>query len=244
MRNSDFRIAIKALEQNGYAILKDIYRPEKIQLIKQYLLDTLSKSRNNPAFGVRNILKKSPELWPKLYNDNLKKLLTLAFPESFRLTKSIYFDKPAGANWFVPWHQDISIHVERKQQVFGYTNWTLKNGICGVHPPLKILQQTLTLRIHLDNTDKENGALQVLPGSHQKGIIRKEKEPLDFKKAILAKVKSGSLMLMSPLTMHASKRVTTQRDRRIIHLEFCDQELAHPLKWGEGFDLTNHQTSI
>ncbi|WP_299113749.1 phytanoyl-CoA dioxygenase family protein [uncultured Winogradskyella sp.] len=29
------------------------------------------------------------------------------------------------------------------------------------------------MRIHLDNTTKDNGALKVMPKSHLKGIIRK-----------------------------------------------------------------------
>lgn len=40
-------------------------------------------------------------------------------------------------------------------------------------------------------------------------------------------------MLMKPLTMHASNRTTNLKRRRVIHLEFCNQDLAKPLNWLE-----------
>jgi ectoine hydroxylase-related dioxygenase (phytanoyl-CoA dioxygenase family) len=39
---------------------------------------------------------------------------------------------------------------------------------------LDILENIYTIRIHLDDTDENNGALKVVPKSHAKGIYRPE----------------------------------------------------------------------
>ena len=44
-------------------------------------------------------------------------------------------------------------------------------GISHVQPPRAILEQMLTVRIHLDRTDESNGALKVIPGSHRQGKL-------------------------------------------------------------------------
>ena len=86
--------------------------------------------------------------------------------------KSIYFDKPAGSNWFVSYHQDLTISVNAKIDLGGFGPWTVKQDQYAVQPPLQILENNFTIRIHLDDTDENNGALKVIPGSHLKGVCR------------------------------------------------------------------------
>jgi hypothetical protein len=45
-----------------------------------------------------------------------------------------------------------------------------KNGFFSVCPPEDILKNTVTIRIHLDDADEFNGALKVIPGSHNKKL--------------------------------------------------------------------------
>ncbi len=40
-------------------------------------------------------------------------------------------------------------------------------------------------------------------------------------------------MLMKPLTLHASSKTINKKQRRVIHLEFCNQLLETPLEWLE-----------
>ncbi|WP_162549742.1 phytanoyl-CoA dioxygenase family protein [Hymenobacter nivis] len=44
---------------------------------------------------------------------------------------------------------------------------------------------------------------------------------------------AGGAMLMKPLLLHASSRSTSDRPRRVIHLEFSAQELPAGLAWRE-----------
>jgi hypothetical protein len=184
-------------------------------------------------YAIRRVLEEIPGLSPLLFTPQLLEVIdAFAEPQSF-LTKSIYFDKPSGSNWFVAWHQDISISVAERHATAGYSQWTHKQGIVGVVPPLEILHNTLTLRIHLDDTDAGNGALRVVEGSHLEGIVRKEVQPWAAAREVTCAVPAGGVMCMRPLTLHASRRALAGGRRRVIHLEFCNQELANGLVWAE-----------
>ena len=41
--------------------------------------------------------------------------------------------------------------------------WSTKDGTPHVQPPVELLQQMVTVRLHLDDCDEANGALRVLP---------------------------------------------------------------------------------
>jgi len=118
-----------------------------------------------------------------------------------------------------------------------YLNWTCKKDQYGVQPPIEVLQDTITIRIHLDETTEENGALKVIPKSHTKGVIRPESTDWNLENEFICAVKKGGAMLMKPLTLHASNRTTNGKKRRVIHLEFNKHKLEEPLKWLEYLKL-------
>ena len=181
-------------------------------------------------FAIRDVCGILPELIPVVWTSSLRDLVSRYCGERAFITKSIYFDKPAASNWFVAYHQDISISVDRRYEVDGLKGWTSKRGVTGVIPPPAFLERTLTIRIHFDDTDGSNGALRVLPKSHTQGI---RKVPTVVSEEVLCSVDRGGAMLMRPLLMHASSRSTTDKPRRVLHLEFNDLELPEPLRWAE-----------
>ncbi|WP_343667434.1 phytanoyl-CoA dioxygenase family protein [Chitinophaga sp.] len=164
-------------------------------------------------------------------------MIDTLFGKDYHVVKSIYFDKPGGSNWFVSYHQDLTISVKEKAVVEGYAPWTVKQEQYAVQPPLSILENNFTIRIHLDDTDENNGALRVVPGSHLKGIYRPE--TIDWEKEVeeTCAVQKGGLMIMRPLLLHASSRTTNQHPRRVIHIEFSSLELPLPLHWSERVNL-------
>ena len=231
------------LEQLGYATLDTLYSNVEIENIISCLKKTKNigtsflKTKN--LFAIRQLLNVIPELKGLLFNQNIIKLLSCLFDDTYFLTKALYFDKPNESNWFVSYHQDLSITVDTKIELDEYRNWTFKHEQFGVQPPIKILEDTITLRIHLDNTKKENGALKVIPKSHLKGIYRPENINWDEAVEVICEVEKGGVMLMKPLTLHASNKTTNQRQRRVIHLEFCNHELTKPLNWLERLEIKN-----
>ncbi|MDB4918635.1 phytanoyl-CoA dioxygenase family protein [Mucilaginibacter sp.] len=155
------------------------------------------------------------------------------FGEQYFVVKSIYFDKPEKSNWFVAWHQDLTISVDRKIELLGYGSWTIKLNQFAVQPPIEILQDNFTIRIHLDDTDAGNGALKVIPGSHLKNICRVDSLDWENETETTCKVNAGGVMIMRPLLLHASNRTTVNKKRRVVHIEFSKTELPVPICWAE-----------
>lgn len=149
--------------------------------------------------------------------------------------RAIYFDKSPEKNWLVPWHQDLTLALRARAEVPGFGPWSVKDGIPHVQPPIELLQQMLTVRLHLDDADENNGALRVLPGSHRFGrldapqIQALRDERADF----LCTASAGDALLMRPLLLHASSRSNCDRHRRILHIEYASFALPSGLEWNE-----------
>ena len=190
--------------------------------------------RSQDVFAIRNLLGEIPALWPLLDTPALRSLLGALLPAGGHLTKAIYFDKPAGSNWLVAWHQDLMINVDRRAaDMPGFGPWTTKAGWVAVQPPVPVLENTVTIRLHLDDCDATNGALKVVPGSHLGGVVPAETIASHTTAATVCAVPAGGAMLMKPLLLHASNRSTSDRPRRVIHLEFSTVELPAGLAWCE-----------
>ena len=95
------------------------------------------------------------------------------------------------------------------------------------------MENIYTIRIHLDNTDENNGALKVIDKSHSKKIYRPETIDWTTEKETVCKVKQGEVMIMKPLLLHSSSRTTNNKKRRVIHIEFSDINLPNELNWSE-----------
>ena len=225
------------LEENGYSVLTDLYSDNEISgilaCIENAVQDRNSFMKTKDLFAIRQLIKNVPELSNLLFNKKLTELIFDLSESEYFLTKAIYFDKPSESNWFVAYHQDLSISVDKKADLENYENWTFKKGQYGVQPPIEILQDTITIRIHLDKTNKNNGALKVIPKSHLNGIIRADSKDWNLENEFICEVEKGGAMLMKPLTLHASNRTTNGKKRRVIHLEFNKNKLTEPLNWLE-----------
>lgn len=225
------------LDEKGFAILEAAYSQTEVEKLIEVIheadpgKETFRKSTQ--LFAIRQFLKEIPEAVPLIFNDRLKALVQEVFGAEYFPVKSIYFDKPPASNWFVAYHQDLTISVDKKIRQPGYGPWTRKQDQFAVQPPLHILQNIFTIRIHLDDTDEYNGALKVLPGSHRKGILRPEALEPALESESICRVRKGGIMLMKPLLLHASGRSTNNNRRRVIHIEFSKDTLPEGMSWPE-----------
>ena len=149
--------------------------------------------------------------------------------------RAIYFDKSPDANWLVPWHQDLTLALRARADAPGFGPWSVKDGIPHVQPPVELLEQMLTVRLHFDDANESNGALRVLPGSHGLGRLSAA-QIQDLRREqpdCLCAVSSGDALLMRPLLLHASSRSTSERHRRVLHIEYAGFALPEGLHWHE-----------
>ena len=229
------------LSKNGFIIIENILSYDKIEEVISKINPT---NTSNPSFrkssdlyAIRQFLKAIPEVADLVLNNKLITIIEQLFGEGYFLTRSIYFDKPESSNWFVAWHQDLTISTDKKLEINNYGPWTIKQNQYGVQPPVEILESNFTVRIHLDDTNETNGALKVIPGSHLKGIYRPEIIDWSKETETICNVPKGGIMIMRPLLLHSSARSGSGMRRRVIHLEFSNQKLAEGLNWVEYRDL-------
>ena len=224
---------------NGFAVVNDVFTEQEIENMLS-LISGANSSRptfrkSSGLFAIRQFLKEIPEVTACIFSDSFVTLIQDVFGPGYFVTKSIYFDKPEESNWFVAYHQDLTISVDKKIDIPGFGPWTVKQDQFAVQPPQEILAQNFTIRIHLDETTSENGALKVISNSHTKGVFRLEDKNWDQEREVICEVKKGGIMIMRPLLLHASDRTANHKKRRVIHIEFSKHELPQGLQWSEKF---------
>ena len=95
-------------------------------------------------------------------------------------------------------HQDLTISVSQRKEIAGFGPWTVKQNQFAVQPPVDLLAGNFTVRIHLDDTDADNGALKVIPGSHLNGLRRSETIDWNSSGEKVCLVSAGGIMIMRP----------------------------------------------
>jgi ectoine hydroxylase-related dioxygenase (phytanoyl-CoA dioxygenase family) len=223
------------IENDGYAVQEGVLsEPEIAELInaldKQQNGDSLL--RHGRIFAVRNLLD-LPEIGKLAESEPVRELAQAVLGDTAFPVRGILFDKIPEANWKVPWHQDVTIAVQEREEVEGFGPWSTKAGILHVQPPAPVLERMISIRFHLDVCDGSNGALQVVPGSHRSGRIAEADIPsvLAQSEAHACAVGQGGALLMRPLLLHASSPSQVPAHRRVIHLDFASERLPSPLKW-------------
>ena len=208
----------------GFAIIDNVFTDEEINdfLLTISQADTSKPTfrKTNDLFAIRQFLKEIPASADIIFNSNLKHIISDLFGNEYFAVKSIYFDKPENSNWFVSYHQDLTISVDKKLSVEGFGPWTNKQEQYAVQPPLAILEDNFTIRIHFDDTNEENGALKVVPKSHLKGIYRPDTIDWTTETEISCHVNKGGIMFMKPLLLHASggQPIITKDEYYILNL--------------------------
>lgn len=213
------------VETDGFAIATGIV-PESQRLV---LLAALG---DPDGAGSRGLLA-VPAVRAFARCEVMMKLVTAHLGPDAQPVRAIFFDKTPASNWLVPWHQDLTIAVSSKVETPGFGPWSVKNGIPHVQPPVALLAQMITVRLHLDDCDASNGALRVLPGSHQGGRLDPDQisAARAAAKEVLCEAAAGDALLMRPLLLHASSKSVTDRRRRVLHIEYCSGRLPEGLAW-------------
>jgi ectoine hydroxylase-related dioxygenase (phytanoyl-CoA dioxygenase family) len=225
------------IQETGFAIIENVFSDTEIENI----ISTISKAdssketfrKTNDLFAIRQFFKEIPSAIDKVFNDKLKNIISEIFGKDFFVVKSIYFDKPENSNWFVSYHQDLTISVDKKIELENFGPWTTKQNQFAVQPPLGILQDNFTIRIHLDKTNAENGSLKIISKSHLKGVYRPETIDWNIETETICNVEKGGIMIMKPLLLHSSGRTTNNNKRRVLHIEFSKSLLPENLNWAE-----------
>jgi ectoine hydroxylase-related dioxygenase (phytanoyl-CoA dioxygenase family) len=224
------------VEKNGFAICDDILSLADVARLVA-AMDRIgelgSLRKRGGTFAFRNLLGTSAPVRDLANSSVVRGLVEPVLgPKSFAV-RGIFFDKIPGANWKVPWHQDVTIAVQEKIEASGFGPWSIKADVLHVQPPAFVLERMISVRFHLDPCGETNGALRVIPGSHLHGRIR-EVQIASIRGEVpeqVCAVKAGGALLMRPLLLHASSPSQVPDHRRVVHIDFAAIKLPNGMEW-------------
>jgi ectoine hydroxylase-related dioxygenase (phytanoyl-CoA dioxygenase family) len=207
------------VEQDGYAIVPNVFKTEEVQSLALTLESSnLPRSRA----GVRHLLS-HPAVMNVANDLRLLEIAQSILGDNAFPFKATLFDKSPETNWLITWHQDTALPLREKQETPGWGPWSTKEGIAYAHAPATALEKVVALRLHLDDSTSENGPLRVVPSTHRRGILSDEEVEVIVGDAtpIACLVPEGGIIVMRPLIIHASSKSQSDISRRVIHIEYA-----------------------
>lgn len=225
-----------SFDSNGFVLLKSIVSDGDIELLKR----TIGEFMTSPATpGVRHLLRRSFAVRRLAKSPAIIGIAAKYLGAAAKPVKAIFFDKTPASNWYVTWHQDLTIAVKEKIEIPEYGPWSVKDDIPHVQPPASVLQNMIAIRIHLDSCSEENGALKFICGSHKSGKLTAEEicEWKEKNKSTCCPADRGDVIVMRPLILHSSSKASKPEHRRVLHIEYAAADLPGGLKWSEAGGL-------
>lgn len=158
------------------------------------------------------------------------RLRALVGPDFFAV-RALLFDKTANSNWGLRWHQDVSVALRDRHDVPGFDAWTVKAGVPHAQAPVALLERMVSLRIHLDDCGPSAGPLRVVPRSHTLGRLDGDAVGNDPQYEHTCVAKRGDVLAFRPLVLHASASSSSPNHRRVLQIEWAQDELPGGLEW-------------
>ncbi len=215
-------------EEDGFEILESFMSCEEIESIKKELAGIECKGG-----GIRNADKKLSSITNLVESEKYLSIASAYLSSKAELVRSIVFVKSIENNWLVTWHQDKTVAVSKKFDIPGWGPWSKKDGVLHVQPPVEVLEQMVTFRVHLDESTEENGCLKIMPHSHREGVMPQESihSYTKSRPAISCEAPIGSALVMRPHVLHASSKAKSTKPRRVLHIEYSSYLLPSGATW-------------
>jgi ectoine hydroxylase-related dioxygenase (phytanoyl-CoA dioxygenase family) len=233
---------IAGFEEDGYALIPDLLSAEQLARLRA-VTDDIAASANpsegdtavidfeDPAPGRGRPIQriKKPHRVDPFYMELASHPSILAIVErligpSIRLNHSKINMKSADGGAALEWHQDWAFAP--------HTNMS-----------------TCVASVMIDDADENNGAMQVLAGSHRGpliehhdedgyfvGVIAPDAPEMDLGRVKMLSGPAGTVAFHHPLTIHGSGINRSGRQRRILFLEYAASDafpLFYSVDWSE-----------
>jgi hypothetical protein len=214
------------LATRGHTVLPHVFTPAQVagaiaawnEVVRTHAgSEAILASEDGAAHGARNLL----ELWPSVIGlarePSLRDSLLEVLGPAAGVVRVLFFDKPPGHSWALPWHKDYNIAVKQHRGGSVFTKPTRKASVPHVMAPLELLSEMVTARLHLDDMTADNGPLRVVPGSHRSYLVEETKT----QEQVAIQCRAGDVLLMRPLLTHTSGHSEKENasHRRIVHIE-------------------------
>ena len=216
---------IDQYNDQGYLFPFDIFSAEEITEIRAYFDDLLSKAMAAGwnSYEITNWHKHCRSVYDLVTNSRILDYVQDLLGETLILRHSHFFAKLPGDGKRVSWHQDASY-------------WPLT--------PSKVVSAWLAI----DDTDVENGAMQVIPGSHKNAQVAFEKSSKTENNVLNQTVhhpekhgndpvsltlKAGQMSLHSDWILHGSEPNMSTRRRCGLAMRFLSSDVRAYNDWNQ-----------
>lgn len=207
-------------KENGYLIIKNIITEEGLRQMREECMQAWAREKE--AFDpsktwlqnslLVNIHHQSPTVRNYYFEGPLVEIASQIIGPNIKGATSQLTFKMRGNTKPFGWHQD--------------------NGYGELEP-----YNALTTLTALDDTDRGNGCLWLIPGSHKQGQIRVHQDEAQKKSgseiiveaddslAVPMEMKAGDALIFNCWMLHKSDgNYSTDRDRRILFLRYADAD--------------------
>ena len=207
----------------GYIVPLDVLTPAEVAehraYFEQLLAKTLAKGWNN--YAINGWQTRCPGIYDLVTHPRILDYVQDLLGETLICWATHYFAKLPGDGKRVSWHQDASY-------------WPLTPS------------KTVTVWLAIDDTDVENGAMTVIPGSHVHGQLDFEestsaennvlnqsvRSPESYgDKPVAFEMKAGQMSLHSDLLLHGSEPNLSNRRRCGLTMRFVSPEVRELKGW-------------
>ena len=217
-------------EKDGIEIRKNFLSSEYIEFVKS---DIDLENKKLELYGIRNLEKKFISISKLVQDEDILSEAQNLLHDRVNLVRALFFDKTPAKNWLVSWHQDKTVTLNKRVEMPGWSAWSLKEGVHHVQPPVSVLDNMVTFRLHMDDADNDNGCLRVIPGTHILGVLNQEEidDLVKNKKPVSCIVEAGDVVIMRPHLLHASSKARVPSHRRVVHIEYSSYKLPDGVIW-------------
>ncbi len=209
---------------NGFVQPFDIYDPQEISDIRDYVDGLMRDLGPEGAYGINCYQARLSGLWdiatdPRIL-DHVEDILG---PDILCWASAVLSKRPHDPK-AVPWHQDASF-------------WSLSPA------------RTVTVWLAIDDADAENSAMRFIPGTHDKGpmgVRNTGTEAVFHKETANAEglgepftntLKAGQISLHADMLVHGSQANSSNRRRCGLTLRYCPPEVViTDAAWASGVE--------
>lgn len=230
-------------EQSGFGIVPALVPPPILSQLAE-AFDRLLQSQpsgvltsRGVGYGIRNVLDLLPDAVGWLRPTELGSLTKQLCGSEAAIVRALFFDKPPGRSWTLPWHRDRAIALRNgsTELPVGFSNLTQKSGIPHVNAAPELLEQMVTIRLSIDPMHADNGPLVVMPGSHRATADADgDLQSVNPSEIQAVHCGAGDAFVMRPLLAHSSVKSAegVVDRRRVFHMEFSGvRKLPGGLEW-------------
>lgn len=166
-------------------------------------------SWGGPTLNYRKIeaLERDPLFLDYIRHPRFRDLTRELIGEQVSIYRGMFMNKPAGRGTYLPYHQDAGSQWQLDRDPY-VTVWTA-----------------------LDDATKENGCVQVMPGTHKLGLLsahghtitpEQEARYCPEEKSAYLEADAGEAILLHNLLLHRSGINTIDRPRRAFSVAYMD----------------------